>query len=175
MNTIEIKENNESRNCECCGSYQSSELDIRIVKDGKESEYFHFCDKHFGGGDWDGSKFEIYLLLLKDIFNVHYINIETPGYSMTLGKRYDMPSDHTDKEEKEFLKLSPSKSITLRISEDVFPVLDVGYEAITIIITDEEKMSFVNDGFEKFYDNEDFIFLVIKEIIKYEGFELPIV
>ena len=110
----------ESWDCECCGwtSYGSFKVSIDNVT------VNHDYDGHFGGGDWDGEDYGMYGLLLADLFDAHYTNIETDESIHSMGVREDLRGLY-GVELEEFLKLSPNKVVDIKI----FEAWDMAYNA----------------------------------------------
>jgi hypothetical protein len=81
MNITISKPKVEYHDCECCGSFSVGSFKVYT----QQGEFEHFYDGHFGNGDWNGEDDGMYLLTIKDMFNSHYIHLETDCFSNTYG------------------------------------------------------------------------------------------
>lgn len=102
----------DSWECDCCGFITNESFKVSIGDVIVEHDY----DGHFGGGDWDGTEYGMYGLLLADLFDAHYTNIETDESIHYMGVREDLRGLYGDDVEK-FLELSPNKVVYVDLTE----------------------------------------------------------
>lgn len=102
----------DSWECDCCGYVTDGYFKASI--DNHNVEHSH--DGHFGSGDWDGTDYGMYGLLLSDLFDAHYTNIETDDSVHSMGYRFELSGLYGDDMEKA-LELSPNKIVDVKIFE----------------------------------------------------------
>lgn len=166
MNTIEIVEvESDVIDCECCGCFSVAEFSVEINLDGVKSEYSHYYDGHFGGGDWNGDDRGRWLLILTDITQTHYLNYEDKHSTWSVGVRDDVPSNCSLDYVDEFLDLSPDKVVNLIIDDDYNTVtisLDKNLNEIVINIPSD-----ITEKDEYFYDGGSTSNIVRYAVIQY--------
>lgn len=98
--------------CDCCGMVTDGSFKVSFGNDTIE----HVHDGHFGSGEWDDTDYGMYGLILVDLFDAHYINIETNHSTHTMGHRPDLSGLYGN-ELDEYLALSPNKVVNVEIIE----------------------------------------------------------
>jgi hypothetical protein len=110
--------------CECCGSFSSGSFKVTTP----HGRFEHFHDGHFGSGDWNGQDYTLYLLAIKDMFDAHYIHLETDDFTNTYGAREEIHRSQMGvADEAAYLELNPDRSIKMLVQESKRKVtLEVG-------------------------------------------------
>lgn len=105
--------------CDCCGWITN--YSTVVVIGGEQYDYFH--DGHFGGGEWDGSDQGLYLLVIKDLLDVHYVNYD--GWSV--GVRYDLSDVYGFEAVEKIKQIEPDRTCDITVADD-FSTVDIAWE-----------------------------------------------